>query len=144
MVNKLSHASLIGIGYGFSGESRYATLVATLAQSIAMPRHDADTSMQESSTGPCPKSEGPKPLVPIVDLVPLIASGIEAPWMSKYARYASSVVRVAEQLIRRSHHPSSKESRAVFVCDKMSPAFELFPTLLNPAAMVVQKPQGNK
>ncbi|QSS63039.1 hypothetical protein I7I51_00096 [Histoplasma capsulatum] len=112
MVNKLSHASLIGIRYGFSEKADmqrwWPPWHSQLPCPDMMPKlacknhrrvHGPIILYTTSSIVPrtlslysSPKSEGPKPLVPVVDLVPLIASGIEAPWMPKYARHASSVV----------------------------------------------------
>ncbi|EQL30255.1 hypothetical protein BDFG_07249 [Blastomyces dermatitidis ATCC 26199] len=73
-----------------------------------------------------PASEEARLLLPVVRPIPFMSPDIDAPRMCAYARHASSAVRETEPLIR-SHHPSLKESKVVFVCDKMGTATWIIP-----------------
>ncbi|PGH00948.1 hypothetical protein GX51_05497 [Blastomyces parvus] len=71
-------------------------------------------------------SEEARLLLPVVRPIPLMLPGGDDPLMGTYARHASSAVRETEPLIR-SHHPSLKDSRVVFVCDKTGTSTWIIP-----------------
>ncbi|KLJ05594.1 hypothetical protein EMPG_10927 [Blastomyces silverae] len=83
-------------------------------------------SNNDSGRDSSPASEEARLLLPVVRPIRFLSPDIDAPWMGSYARHASSAVIETEPLIR-SHHPSLKESKVVFVCDKMGTATWIIP-----------------
>ncbi|OJD28388.1 hypothetical protein ACJ73_00197 [Blastomyces percursus] len=73
-----------------------------------------------------PANEEERMLLPVVRPIQYMSPDFDAPRMCAYALHAPSAVRETEPLIR-SHHPSLKESKVVFVCDEMDTATWIIP-----------------